>query len=120
VAELSALRRVSDTKSILKKERALYGSVQTEIPVQCFHINAPPRGKHMARRIPESVGAAWQELYTAALLELDPDKLRTLIAGAEQAIAARYLSLDPVRDAEEAQRITDATRALSVLRREAK
>ncbi len=41
MAELSALRRVSDTKSILKKERALYGSVQTEIPVQCFHIDAP-------------------------------------------------------------------------------
>ena len=80
-----------------------------------------PQGvKHMARRIPESVGAAWQELYTAALLELDPDKPRTLIAVAEQAIAARYVSLDPVRDAEEAQRITDATRALSVLRREAK
>jgi len=79
-----------------------------------------PRDKHMARRIPESVGAAWQELYTAALLELDPDKLRTLIAGAEQAIAARYLSLDPVRDAEEAQRITDARGPCQCYGREAK
>ncbi len=74
----------------------------------------------MARRIPESVGAAWQDFYAAALLELDPEKLKTLIEEAEQAIAARYLSLDPLRDAGEAQRMSDAAFNLSVLRREAR
>jgi len=74
----------------------------------------------MARRIPEAVGAAWQDLYAAALLELDPEKLKTLIEKADQAIATRYAALDPARDAEEAQRISDAAHNLSVLRREAR
>jgi hypothetical protein len=74
----------------------------------------------MAQKISESPGAAWQDLYTAALIELDPDKLKTLIEKAEQTIAARSGALDPTRDAEEAQRIADATRNLSVLRREAR
>ena len=55
----------------------------------------------------------------AALPELDRNKLLDRIKEAEQAIAIRY-GLEPRRDAEEAQRIADATRNLSVLRREAK
>ena len=74
----------------------------------------------MAQKLPESVGAAWQHLYAAALLELDPEKLKTLIEEAEQAIAARYVSLDPVRDVDEAQCMSDAAHNLSVLRREAR
>jgi hypothetical protein len=74
----------------------------------------------MAQKLPESVGAAWQYLYATALLELDPEKLKILIEEAEQAIAARYLTLDPVRDVEEAQGLSDAARNLAVLRREAR
>jgi len=57
----------------------------------------------MAQKLPESVGAAWQHFEEA-----------------EQAIAARYVSLDPVRDVDEAQRMSDAAHNLSVLRREAR
>jgi hypothetical protein len=74
----------------------------------------------MAQTIPQSGGAAWLDIYTAALIELDPDKLKTLIDDAERAIAVRSVSLDPVQDAEEAQRMSDATHNLSVLRREAR
>jgi hypothetical protein len=73
----------------------------------------------MAQKIPDSLGAAWQDLYTAALIELDRDKLGTLIEDSERAIAVRYLSLDPVQDADEVQRLANAKRGLSVLRREA-
>ena len=74
----------------------------------------------MARTILESKGAAWLDIYTAALIELDPEKLKTLIDDAERAIAVRSVSLDPVQDAEEAQRLADAAHNLSVLRREAR
>jgi hypothetical protein len=74
----------------------------------------------MARTIPQSVGAAWRDIYTAALIELDREKLKTLIDDAERAIAIRRVSLDPVQDADEGQRLADATRALSVLRHEAR
>jgi len=30
----------------------------------------------MAPKVPESLGDAWQELYTAALIELDKDKMK--------------------------------------------
>jgi len=46
--------------------------------------------------------------------------LKTLIDDAERAIAVRSVSLDPVQDAEEAQRLADAAHNLSVLRREAR
>ncbi len=64
-------------------------------------------------------GAAWQDVYVAALLELDRKKLQTRIEEAEQAIAARYAALDRACDADEAQRLADAMNNLSVLRREA-
>jgi hypothetical protein len=74
----------------------------------------------MPQNTPEVVGAAWLDLYTAALIELDREKLKTLIDDAERAIAVRSVSLDPVQDAEEAQRMSDAAHNLSVLRREAR
>jgi hypothetical protein len=74
----------------------------------------------MARTIPQSVGAAWLDIYTAALIELDREKLQTLIEDAERAIAVPSVSLDPVQDAEEAQRLADAAHNLLVLRREAR
>lgn len=64
-------------------------------------------------------GAAWQDVYAAALLELDRQKLPGRIKEAEQAISARYAS-DPAPDADEVQRMADAMNNLSVLRREAK
>jgi hypothetical protein len=73
----------------------------------------------MAQKIPDSLGDAWQDFYTAALIELDREKLETLIEDAERAIAIRYLDLDPFQDPDEARRLADARRALSVLRREA-
>jgi hypothetical protein len=80
----------------------------------------PPRGSSWRRKFQNPREHAWQDLYTAALIELDPEKLKTLIEKAEQTIAARSGALDPTRDAEEAQRIADATRNLSVLWREAR
>jgi hypothetical protein len=44
----------------------------------------------------DSLGAAWLDIYTAALIELDRDKLRMLIEDAERAIAIRRVSLEPV------------------------
>jgi hypothetical protein len=38
----------------------------------------------MARTIPQSVGAAWLDIYTAALIELDREKLKTLIDDASE------------------------------------
>jgi hypothetical protein len=80
----------------------------------------PQEDNHMARIIPQSVGAAWRDVYSAALIELDREKLKTLIDDAERAIAVRSVSLDPVQDAEEAQRLADAAHNLAVLRREAR
>jgi len=59
-----------------------------------------------------------QDVYTAALIELDPEKLKMLIEDAERAIAIRYMNLDPVQDADEARRLADARRGLSLLRHE--
>jgi len=42
-----------------------------------------------------------------------------LIEDAERAIAIRYMNLDPVQDADEARRLADARRGLSLLRHEA-
>jgi hypothetical protein len=97
----------------------LYASVQTKIPFQWFHRGLPsPKRITMARPIPKSVGAAWLDIYTAALIELDRDKLRMPFEDAERAIAVRSVTLDPVQDADEAQRLADAAHNLSVLRRE--
>ena len=73
----------------------------------------------IAQKIPDSGGATWQDVYTAALIELDPEKLKMLIEDAERAIAIRYMNLDPVQDADEARRLADARRGLSLLRHEA-
>ncbi len=62
----------------------------------------------MSQETPEAVGTVWQELYAAALLELERNKLLDRIKEAEQAIATCYAGLDAARDADEAQRIADA------------
>src|SRR5258708_3890159 len=54
----------------------------------------------MSQETPEAVGTVWQELYAAALLELERNKLLDRIKEAEQAIATCYAGLDAARDAE--------------------
>lgn len=63
----------------------------------------------------------WRELYQAALLELDRDKLLQSIELAEHAIRERAnLTSDPPRhNPLELQAMQDALRALSLLRRSA-
>jgi hypothetical protein len=72
----------------------------------------------MAQEIPESMGDAWWDLYTAALTEVDKEKLKTRIQNAERAIAIRNASLDPFQDAVESRRLAAAILGLSTLRRE--
>lgn len=62
----------------------------------------------------------WQELYQAALLELDRDRLLLRIEVAEEAIHARVKAINRFgSDREEAQALEDALHALSLLRRSA-
>ncbi len=61
-------------------------------------------------------GNNWRELYRAALLELDLDKLRDRVKTAEQAIRART-SLDGDIRNDERTAMQDAMSALNVLRR---
>ncbi len=59
----------------------------------------------------------WESLYSAALLELDREKLLSLIHGAEQAIQQRFISLSHSSDHHaERQAIEDALQNLRVLR----
>jgi hypothetical protein len=59
----------------------------------------------------------WQDLYRAALLELDPDALRQRIREAEKAIQRRSAELDrsDCTCQEELLAINDAARGLRVL-----
>ena len=61
----------------------------------------------------------WRELYQAALLELDRDKLLQSIELAEQAIReqANHTPDPPHHNLHELQAMQDALRALSLLRR---
>jgi hypothetical protein len=64
-----------------------------------------------------ALNLSWQELYTAALLEVEPEQLRRRIHDAEKAIQQRS---DELRRAgshanEEQVAIADALRALRVL-----
>jgi hypothetical protein len=62
----------------------------------------------------------WRELYEAALLELDRDKLLQCIELAEQAIREHTKPADRIRqEPEEMQAINDALQALNLLRRSA-
>jgi len=83
-----------------------------------IHAHATQEGSIMDQKHLESLGTAWLDLYTAALIELDGEKLKTLIDDVERAIAIRCMSLDPIQDSDEAQRLTAAQRRLSILRRE--
>ncbi len=59
----------------------------------------------------------WESLYGAALLELDPEKLPSLLHAAEQAIQERLASLSHSSDHHaERQAIADALQNLRVLR----
>ncbi|HZR55883.1 MAG TPA: hypothetical protein VFA74_03345 [Terriglobales bacterium] len=61
----------------------------------------------------------WLDLYHAALLEVDPEKLRQRITDATTAIHMRIevLMLDSGGTAEERQALSDAMRTLNSLRR---
>ena len=61
----------------------------------------------------------WMDLYHAALLELDPEKLHQRIADANTAIRMRIdiLMLDSGGTPEERQALSDALRVLNTLRR---
>jgi hypothetical protein len=61
----------------------------------------------------------WTDLYRAALLELDSEKLHQRIADATTAIHMRVevLMLDSGGTPEERQALSDALRALNTLRR---
>jgi hypothetical protein len=60
----------------------------------------------------------WRDLYEAALLELDRDKLLPSIELAEQAIREHTSATEGAsHDPEESQAMKDALRALSLLRR---
>ena len=59
----------------------------------------------------------WWELYRAAVLEIDRNKLRDRVVAAEDAIRARA-SLGGLVSSEEQVSIQDAMAALLVLRRE--
>ncbi len=62
----------------------------------------------------------WRDLYEAALLELDRDKLLPSIELAEQAIREHTNAIEGTsRDPQESQAMKDALRALSLLRRSA-
>jgi hypothetical protein len=65
-------------------------------------------------------GAAWQAAYEAAMLELDPTKLRERILFAQWAISKRMEELlqDHLGTPEERQAISDALHGLNVLERE--
>jgi CheY-like chemotaxis protein len=62
----------------------------------------------------------WKQLYQAALLEFDSEKLREQIEVAEAAVQERIRELaeDPDRNISERQEIDDALSGLKVLRRE--
>jgi hypothetical protein len=61
-------------------------------------------------------GNFWRELYEAALLELDPNKVQDRVKAAEQAIRSRAL-LDGDIDSDERIALEDALNALNVLKR---
>jgi hypothetical protein len=62
----------------------------------------------------------WRDLYEAALLELDRDKLLRSIELAEHAIREHANAIQGInRDSDESQAMEDALHALSLLRRSA-
>lgn len=67
--------------------------------------------------MPNAERQHWESLYSAALLELDRDKLPSLLRAAEEAIQQRLLSLSHSSDHHaERQAIEDARQNLRVLR----
>jgi hypothetical protein len=67
--------------------------------------------------MPDPERKRWESLYSAALLELDREKLLPLIRGAEQAIEQRLRALSHSSDHHaERQAMADALQNLRVLR----
>ncbi len=70
--------------------------------------------------MPDEKGQDWMDLYRAALLELDRDKLPGFIQKAQDAIRERFQQLpqDPKQYNAERQALEDALQNLRVLTRE--
>jgi hypothetical protein len=67
--------------------------------------------------MPDTEREHWESLYSAALLELDREKLLPLLRAAEEAIQQRQVSLSDSADHHaERQAIEDALQNLRVLR----
>ncbi len=60
----------------------------------------------------------WKDQYRAALIEVDPAQLLSLIHDTEEAMGVRSEAL-PAVTAQELQEMGDATRTLRILKREA-
>jgi hypothetical protein len=61
-------------------------------------------------------GKAWLDIYRAALMQFDREKLPACIDAAEKAIQQRLRAL-PIADSKEHHELIDALNSLSVLRR---
>ena len=63
-----------------------------------------------------AIPMTWKDIFRAALVEVDPEKLMILVNEAELAMMARSKSL-PVISNEELLAISDATSTLGILKR---
>jgi hypothetical protein len=79
-----------------------------------------PEDLHAYQKVMNEPSVRWRELYEAALLELDREKLLRSIELAEQAIRERAKAAERIHfGAEELQAMNDALHALNLLRRSA-
>ena len=71
------------------------------------------------RRVQDLNDSGWQKPYLDAMLEMNPDRLKELVACAEAAIELRLRELADSPDAQaERQSLADARNGLLVLKRE--
>lgn len=93
-------------------------------PLDSLHLDIPEQS-WICPTVMNEPNSRWRELYYAALLELDGEKLLQSIDSAEQAIRERLSTLGrPLHDVpsdhdSELQEIQDASHALKLLRRSA-
>jgi hypothetical protein len=87
-------------------------------PLESSYLDSPENLQIHQKAMDDS-NPRWQQLYQAALLELDHDKLLQCIEQAEEAIREHAVSPpEPTpRNPHELQAMQDALRALSLLRR---
>ena len=84
-----------------------------------LYLNSP-ENLHTYSEAMNDPNPRWRDLYEAALLELDRDKLLRSIELAEQAIREHTNAIEATsHDPDEPQAMEDALRALSLLRRSA-